>query len=426
MVGQSRSVPVSRVSRSRSSGPGHRLRILFLSTWFPSPPDNGSKIRVSHLLRALGRRHRVTLLAFAFGTADPDHTQSLMKHCEQMHVVHQDPHRPTRLAWRLRFFSPVPVAAQPVPAMARLVRETVQGQDFDVVVASTKGMASYALRETAPTVRVLEEHNSSTRQMEERYRKQSSPLSRVRCWISWQKARQHEKRICQRFDLITMVSEQDRSTTRVLLADTPVPIHVLPNGVDCAHNRPGLAQIRPFRLIYNGALTYSANHDAMAYFLSEIYPRIRREIPETSLTITGSLDGIDLSGLALDDSVTLSGHVEDIRPVVAGSAVCVIPLREGGGTRIKILEAMALGTPVISTTKGAEGLKVVDGEHLILAVDPADFAARTVQLLQDGALQRRLAGNARRLVQKQYDWAHIGKRFVELVEDLVQDRRAAP
>jgi glycosyltransferase involved in cell wall biosynthesis len=142
-----------------------------------------------------------------------------------------------------------------------------------------------------------------------------------------------------------------------------------------------------------------------------------------SLAITGSTVGADLGGLNLDDSVHLTGYVPDVRIPVAEATVCVVPIRQGGGTRLKILEAMALGTPVVATSKGAEGLEVIDGEHLLLADTPQAFADATLRLLGDPALRARLVASARRLVEARYDWAQIGQRFVRLVEETVAGRR---
>ena len=198
------------------------------------------------------------------------------------------------------------------------------------------------------------------------------------------------------------------------------PLEVVSNGVDCVRNQPASHPINPVRLVFSGALTYQANHDAVKYFLQEIYPIIQEARSDVTLSITGATAGVDFKSLPLSDGVTFTGFVDDIRPIVGGSAVCIVPILEGGGTRLKILEAMALGTPVVSTTKGAEGIEARHGEHLLLADDAASFAESTLKLLRDPDLRQRLAGNARRLVEECYDWQKIGERFAGLVEDVVK------
>jgi glycosyltransferase involved in cell wall biosynthesis len=216
-----------------------------------------------------------------------------------------------------------------------------------------------------------------------------------------------------------MVSEQDRAAARQILPGYGGRIEVVPNGVDCHRNRPGLAQPAANTLVFNGALTYSANYDAIEFFLADILPLVRLQEPELSLTITGSTSGVDLAGLPLDDSVRFSGYVEDVRPLVAGAWACIAPIRQGAGTRLKILEAMALGTPVVATAKGAEGLDVTPGGDILLAEGPAEFANQLVRLLHDPGLRGHLAGNARRLVEERYDWEEIGQRFVEMVSTVI-------
>ena len=201
------------------------------------------------------------------------------------------------------------------------------------------------------------------------------------------------------------------------------PVEVVPNGVDCRHNLPGLHSSNDNLLVYNGALTYSANLDAMTYFLSSIFPIVQQQIPDVRLTITGSTAGVDLSSLALTDAVFFSGYVPDVRLPIAQAAVCVVPLRDGGGTRLKILEAMALGTPVVATSKGAEGLDVIDGVHLLIADTPEEFARETIRLLREPKLRSTLAANARRLVVENYDWQQIGDRFVQLIEQTVATKQ---
>lgn len=399
------------------------MNILFLSTWFPYPPDNGSKIRVHHLLNALAARHQVTLLAFAFGTAKPEGWSKLDSLCHRCDAVHLDPHRAGRLARTFRFFSTTPLATQSKPQMRRKVASALEQQPFDVVVASTKGMASYALTVPERTVKVLEEHNAISRQLWERYRQQTTPMQRLRCWVSWRKYRAYESRILSRFDLCTMVSNQDRAATLELTSGQGTRVEVVPNGVDCSHNRLGHARAMPNRLVFNGSLTFAANYHAMQFFVKEIFPLIRKVVPEIVLTITGAVEGVDTASLKAVDGIQLSGYVEDIRSLVASATVCVVPIRQGSGTRLKLLEAMALGTPVVATEKGAEGLDVVDGQHLLIADEPEHFAAQTIALLRNDELRERLRLNARKLVERRYDWANIGQQFVDLVERTVWDDR---
>jgi glycosyltransferase involved in cell wall biosynthesis len=392
------------------------MRVLVLSTWFPYPPDNGSKIRVYHLLRALSARHEVSLVAFEFGTARPHDATILREWGIDLHTISRDPFQRGKTAGMLRFFSPAPIVTRPLPEMTAIVRDRLRRSTIDAIIASTEVTAAYALMAPNTTVKILEEHNSMSRWMWERYREQRSAPQRLRCQMSWLKARLYEAHLFKQFDVCTMVSEQDRQASLTMLPGYHGPVEVIPNGVDCQHLQVGKYPKRPNTLIYNGALTYSANYDAMRFFLSEVYPLLRRQLPEVSLTVTGSTSGVDRSGLQLDESVHFSGYVEDIRSLVGSSAVCVVPLRQGGGTRLKILEAMALGVPIVSTSKGAEGLDATDGEHLLLADNPSEFAARTTALLRDTALRERLVGQARRFVEQRYEWHALGQKFVEVVE----------
>jgi glycosyltransferase involved in cell wall biosynthesis len=399
------------------------MRILFLATWFPYPCDSGSNLRVDHLIRALAARHEVTLLSFAFGTAAPERAAELQECCAAVQPIWRNPFSAHPLAQAFRFALPLPAVSLPVPDMVRAVRQMLDRKPFDVIVASTTVMATYALM-GGQTTRVLEEHNSMTRWMRERYRSQSSSLQRWRCWVSWQKTRAYEASLFRRFHLCTMVSEEDRQASCEFLRADGDLVQVVPNGVDCLPEYPKPVPPGVKQLIFNGALTYSANYDAMRYFLSDIYPLIRQREPGVALTITGSYAGVDLNGLRLDPSVSLSGLVEDIRALVAQAAVCVVPIREGSGTRLKILEAMAVGTPVVSTAKGAEGLAVADGVHLLLAENPEAFADHTLQILREPDLRQRLLTNARQWVEQHHAWSDIGPRFVDLVEGAARRRTA--
>jgi glycosyltransferase involved in cell wall biosynthesis len=392
------------------------MRVLFLSTWFPYPIDNGSKIRVHYLLKALAERHQVSLMSFAFDTADPDRADELRTLGVEVQAIHVNPFEQQQMMGARQFLSLTPAVTHPVREMSDAVRAMIGRQSFDTVIASTEVTATYTQLLPRGVKRVLEEHNSMSRWMWERYRSQTSALQRLRCWVSWAKTSHYEAHLFRQFDLCTMVSRQDRLTSLGLVRNSHARIEVIPNGVDCQRNRPGLSPVVLNRLIYTGAMTYQVNYNAVEYFLDEVYPIVRQSTPEVNLTVTGSRVGVDLSRLKVDDSVHFSGYVDDVRPLVSSSSICVVPIQAGGGTRLKILEAMALGTPVISTSKGAEGLAVTHNEHLLIADDPITFAGAIQRLLNEPDLRQRLAANARRLVEQHYDWDQIGRRFVDLID----------
>jgi len=393
------------------------VRILALSTWYPHPPDNGSKIRAYYLLKALHAQHDVTVVAFC-----PSHDVDRARQANDaahlnVRPVYDDPFRHATASQWLKFASPIPMIYWPSRAMQQTVAELAARETWDVIVVIQAPAAPYALSFKS-TPKVLDIDTALSFQMRERHGRH---LTSLRTWLSWQKAHIYERQLFRHFRACTLVADHERSYLQSLLG-TACAINVIPNGVDCGHNRPGLFAVRHNSLVYNGALTYTVNYDAVQYFLKDIYPLIRQQSPEVSFTVTGSTKGVDRSGLQLDESVKLSGYVDDIRTVVGSSAICVVPLRQGSGTRLKILEAMALGIPIVSTTKGAEGLDVHHGEHLLLADDAQTFAQHTLTLLHDPALGRRLSAQARQLVEQHYDWSFIGQRFLRLVEDVAHRR----
>jgi len=402
------------------------MRILFLSTFFPYPLDTGSALRVYYLLQALAVCHSVHLVSFMPRSESEEFIPTLKNWGIETEVVHCDPfwRQPRKAIWGHFSLLPRDVIACYSPEMMRLATAASRRMPFNLVISSNTNTAPYAL--AVPAVpRILEEHNFQTGWMEERYRSQRSWMGKIPNWITWQKCQRYERWLYPQFDLSTMVSDRDRTAVEKVIPQCAGWVAVVPNGVDTEKNHPGLADPQPDRLVYNGALTYYANADAMQYFLTEIFPLICQAQPSVNLKITGRIDGVDLSQLPLDGNVTLTGYLDDVRPTVAGSWACIVPLRIGSGTRLKILEAMALGTPVISTSKGAEGLEVSPGEDILIADEPQEFAWQTLRLLGDTNLRQRLVLNARTLVERKYTWKQIGAQFCGLAETLVNSKVGA-
>lgn len=393
------------------------MRILLVAPWFPHPANNGAKLRIFHLLRALATRHRVTLVAFSCtGEPPPPDIGPLQQWCERVHLQAGRVYQARQLSAIAGLLSPTPrsLASTWDPGLARLVARLSSAKPFDLAIAAQIGAAPYVARARA-TCRVLEEveltipHDAVARA--------PHALARLRARLTLAKLRGYLRRAARRFDAFTTVSEPERALLGRWV--DPRRVHVVPNGVDVAAAAPFVDTPRDRHLlVYPGALTYAPNHEAVHGFVRDVLPAVRREVPAARLVVTGRHTGVDTTSLSADAGVTLTGHVPDVRPIVAGARACVVPLRTGGGTRLKVLEAMALGTPVVSTRKGVEGLDLAHDVHCLIADRPADLARAVVGVLTDDTLWHRLRRVALDHVQRRYDWARIGTVYVNWLESV--------
>jgi glycosyltransferase involved in cell wall biosynthesis len=395
------------------------MKVLFLCAWFPYPPENGSKIRIYHLLRSLAQDHEIHLLSFIREGERID-LVSLKRLCGSIETVPWREFDPRRLTALFSFFSikPRSVIDTYSKEMAEKVQQAIKTKQPDVIVACQESTARYVVQ-YLDYIRIFEEVELGL--VQQNWSNNSSLIFRLRRKINWAKITRYTKDIVLSFNACTVVSESERTLLGQVIPNY-TSIHVIPNGVDLERLHLGLAKPQINTLIYNGALTFSANYDAMHFFLTEIWPLIHSVIPHVRLKITGRTIGVNLLGLPLDDRVTLTGYLEDIRPAVAGSWACIVPLRVGGGTRLKILEAMALGTPVVSTSKGAEGLIVNPGLDILIADSPTEFADQVVRLMRDPKLHDRISQNGRQLVEKHYGWDVLGQKFTQMLDTLVNSR----
>jgi polysaccharide biosynthesis protein PslH len=388
------------------------MKILFLSGWFPFPPRNGSELRIYNLLRGLGQQHRVTLLSFA---DEPDSAAvaapELTAICEQVTAVPRPVFNPYSRRAKLGFFSlkPRSIIDTYSPAMANHIRQALASDQYDLVIASQTMMAAYA-PSFAGTPALFEEVEIAL--LYEQYTQADSWRGRLRRGLTWTKHRRYLAGLLSHFGAATVVSKIERDLLQAYVqADRPVV--VIPNCVDVGSYAGVTAARQPARLIYTGSFGYYVNYDAMRWYLGEVHPLVAAAMPEVEAVITGDHKGLPLPPA---NNLTLTGFVDDVRPYIASSTISLAPILEGGGTRLKILEAMALHTPVVSTSKGAEGLDVEPGHHLLIADTPAEFATAVLSLLSSPAKAQFLAANAYHLVSTHYNWEAILPKFLELVE----------
>lgn len=391
-------------------------RILFLSQWLPFPITNGSKLRIHNLLRSLSERHEVTLLSFAerTGIAPDDALRGTLY--RELQVVPWQPYDPSGRRARLGFLSKTPRSFYDTysPAMAARIRCTLTARKYDLVIASQTTMAGYApLFSNLPAL--FEEAELGV--YYDQYARAASIRQRLRCALTWAKHRAYLAALLEHFRAVTVVSAQEKNLVEKCVSARR-PVSVIPNFLRLTEYEIPPQRARPNTLVFTGSFRYAANYDAVVWFVQDILPLIREQLPAVRLTVTG--DHVDLP-LPSSEGVELKGIVADIRPVISESCVSIVPLRVGGGTRLKILEAMALRTPVVTTSKGAEGLDARDGEHLLIADTPHAFAAQVLRLAQDPALRERLTESAFQLVRAKYDAHVVLPQFLNLVEGLAQE-----
>ncbi len=395
-------------------------RILWVMGWFPLPPDKGVRIRLAQLLDTLAAHHQLTLIVLADPEAEIERYRGeLAARCEDLHIFPRREFQPAR--WRAirGFFSTIPrwLVDVELPEVHARVRQLWQERAFDLVIASQLPSALY-VRNLNGVPKILDEVECGL--FLDQVRTARNPLRRARRLLMWWKHARFLRALSRDFAAYTVVSDVEARILRRIAPEARVA--VIPNGIDLARYQGIEATPEPDTLIFTGAPTYWANRDALSFFAEAIWPRIRQHRPTVRLWITGRLpEGITLPR---PPGWLYTGYLEDIRPWVARAWAMVTPLRFGGGTRLKILEAMALGTPVISTPKGAEGLEFRDPGAVTIAGEPHTFARAVVDLLEDPDRRARQGRIAREAV-RDYDWARLGERYLQLVEQVLHERNRA-
>ncbi len=408
-------------------------RILILTPQLPIPPQaltgtsQGTTIRNFNLIAGLARRHTVDLVSFIAAEAPTgDLPEELVRCCRRIITVPQ-PARTTRQRIRDTFLSPLPDMALRLASPAlqaqldRLLNEPAAGE-YDIIQIEGIEMAGYMPARSGRAVPrlVFDDHNA---EYVLQRRACLTDLRRPRRWpaaayslIQWRKLVGYERRVCRAADRVVAVSEADAAALRRLVRGLDVA--VVPNGVDLTFLRPGvvppLPGISPHALVFTGKMDYRPNVDAVLWFVDEVLPLITQQAPDAHFYVVGQQPHDRLARLAGHPAVTLTGRVPDVRPYIAGSAVYVVPLRIGGGTRLKVLEAMAMGRPIVSTRLGCDGFAFTDGHEVAFADDPAAFAASVLALLRDPAQAAALGRRARQHVEAELGWDAIVPRLEAL------------
>ena len=396
-----------------------RMKILWVSPFFLHPTDRGAQIRSLGMLTEMHQRHEIHFAALS----DPDSSEGKDRSKEYCTKAYDVPHRPPKRgspAFVVQatgsLFSRVPLAVSRYESarLRRIVSELTARGDFDAVVcdflASVPNIADLATC-------VLFEHNVEATIWERHLEHAKSPLKR---WFFGMQARrmfEYERWACRNSAHVISVSAVDSERMKERFALTNVTD--VPTGVDVEYFRCEEKCEPVADLVFTGSMDWLPNIDGIRWFAEEVLPLIRQQKPDCTLAVVGRRPTPEVEELASRfTGVKVTGTVPDIRPYLWGSAVAIVPLRIGGGTRLKIYESMAAGVPVLSTTVGAEGLDCRDGRDIMLADSPEDFARRAVELLNDAGRRREIADAALDRVITSFSWNAATRRFEEILSSV--------
>lgn len=398
------------------------MHILYVTQIVPYPPHGGVLQRGYNLLRELGQEHRVRLLAFHHPDELPPGEQleasrrELGAFCESVEYFRLWPkrspaHTMAALAAAVAYPKPFSVLAQRNAGLRQRLRDLCRGTDRpDVVHLDTIALAPYA-RDCNGIPTVLTHHNVESQLMHRRGEHDLNWFSRNYVRLQARRLERFEADVCGRFGINVVVSEVDARTLSGISPDAHTV--VVPNGVDTSYFVPRSDAETP-TVIFTGGMNMFANRDAVEWFLDDVWPSVRQRVREARFVAIGQRPSPKiLRAAASDCSVQAPGHVPDVRHWVGPAAVYVVPMRVGGGTRLKVLDAMAQGKALVATSLGAEGIEAEDGRHLVLADSATSLADRVVELLHDPVRRQSLGRAARQRVEERYAWPVIGQRLVE-------------
>jgi len=394
------------------------VKILWVKAGGLVPPDTGGKIRSYNILRELARKHSVTF--FSFYAAHPDDQHPTLNQIFEKTVcvplTLPEPKSARELLDYARYFFSLEsysLMKYCRPSVRLKLRSLLSERKFDVMLCDFV-VSAPAIPWDFPCPKVLFTHNVEAMIWKRHYDVARNPLWKALSWREWKMMERAERRYLKQADHVLAVSEADRDNFLKFLELSKLA--VIPTGVDIEFFQPRPGEETSNSLVFTGSMDWLPNEDGVLYFVDQVLPRIREQLPDVSLWVVGRKPSQRLKKLAGRQQVNLTGWVEDVRPYIAAAAVCIVPLRIGGGTRLKIFEAMAMAKPVVSTTIGAEGLPVRHGENILLADTAEGFARETIELLRNPARRKQIGLAAHKMVVENYSWASVTAGFADILQ----------
>lgn len=396
------------------------MRIVILSPYFPWPAVGGPKLRIFGILKELSAcGHELFLLAGHAGPVSANPLSSLCRNVEFYRPPSNSSFSRPLIAGLRTLFSPFPYVTAKFrnAQVVRAIRVFLTSQQFDLVFANFAFLADAVPEEVAKRVPVVLDEHESEGLLWRQYLRQANVLMKGFALINLLKLVWFRRRLGSRIAVILCASDREAAYARSVLPRNVVAWTV-PNGVDS--DGYGQISVSPDSkaIILCGAMGVYRNAQAAIWFAQNIFPKIRREIADAELWVVGASPTAEVRALAQKSGIYVTGTVEDVRPYYQKAAVAVAPYRFGEGTKLKVLEAMACGVPLVSTSIGCQGIEVVDGQHVLIANTERDFARHVIGLLHDADKRAQLADASRRLIEEKYTWKTIVRNLDPILKEL--------
>lgn len=396
------------------------MHILFLTQILPYPPDAGPKVKTWNVIRYLSDIGcRITLVSFV-RPEEAQYISTLKEVCERVHAVSIRRSRFADIGYMIKSYltgRPFLVERDDLRPMQAMVNKLVQENVFDFIHADQLTMVQFALRgaSAAPKKkpRVIFDAHNAVWSIVERMQENAPWFLKPILGVEARRVKRYEGDLLKTVDHVLAVTDVDRKGLEEALAyskiqknDHIAPITIAPIAVDTQQQRPVKRKLDSKNIVTLGTLHYPPNADGIRWFFTDVFPLIRQRVPDATLTIIGKNPPQDFAEYASGhpDTVKLTGYVQDLVPYLEQSALMVVPVRAGGGMRVRILEAFAYAMPVVTTTIGLEGIEAEPGREVLVADSAKDFAACVIELLENADLQESLSGSGRQLAENKYDW----------------------
>ena len=398
------------------------MNVLYLCHRFPYPPKRGGKIRPFNMIRHLhDAGHQVTVCSLARSAAEAEEGAGIAPHCSAFHMGHvNEPLQFARMIVRLPLPTPSSMGYFHSPELAAKVRGLLARQHWDLIFVHCSSVAPYVAHVT-DVPKILDFGDMDSQKWLEYAHYKPFPLS-LGYTLEGHKMLRAEKRLARRFDLCTATTRAEWETLEGY--GTGVATNWFPNGVDAGFFSPSDGAYDADTISFIGRMDYYPNQECMQRFCDQVWPLLRAERPQMKLLIVGADPSPAMKALGQLPGVTVTGSVPDVRPYIRGSALMVAPLAIARGTQNKILEAMAMGVPVVTSRVAAGGVDAEPGQHLLVADTPAEIAAAVLRVTGDAAERRRLAQSGRERMLSHHDWARSMQRLDAIIESCLTRRTA--